>query len=147
MPRTSAAALSVVHFEPAERRPEPPVSLSPEAAAEWRMYVNGMPPDWFPVETHPMLSQLCKLVVRGKGVAQNLDRMQRSGKDLNSPKEYRDLVRLEMQISNSISNLSTKMRLTQQSSAVHGQHKSKRNAKKDIPWENEEASNDDTSAE
>lgn len=140
MPRTSAAALSVVHIEPAQRRPKPPSALSPDAAAQWRAIVDSMPADWFPRETHPMLTQMCRLVVRCASIAEALDQAIRDGEDL-SERKYQNLMRAEMQLSEGIAKLSTKMRISQQSSSNYDK-KRKRTGKKVLPWEEGEATPD-----
>lgn len=138
MPRMSAAALSVVsldQIEPGKQRPEPPRTLTQAAQTEWRRIVDSMPPDWFPKHTHPMLSQLCRMIGRCNQVAEAIDKAQKAGVDL-AERQYQNLIRSEMQLSAAISDLSTKMRLTQQSS-VQYDHKRKRTGKDDIPWEGE----------
>ena len=134
MPRQSTAALSVVAFEPREQRPEPPKNLSKDAAVQWREIVNSMPPDWFPRATHPMLTQLCRQIVRCAGIADALDKAEKDGVDL-SLRAYQNLIRAEMQLSASIAHLSTKMRISQQSSAKHDKNR-KRIGQKSVPWEN-----------
>ena len=133
MPRTSVAALSVVHIEPAQRRPEPPSALSPDAAAQWRAIVDSMPADWFPRETHPMLTQLCRMIVRCASIAEALDQAIEEGDDL-SERKFQNLMRVEMQLSDTIAKLSTKMRISQQSSSNYDK-KRKRTGKKVLPWE------------
>lgn len=140
MPRQSSAALSIVHIEPAKRRPDPSSNLSPRAAEQWREIVASMPADWFPRETHPMLTQLCRCIDRCQMVGEALDRVQAEGGDL-SERAYQNLIRAEMQLSGTIAKLSTKMRISQQSSSNYDK-KRKRTGKKAVPWETdaEEAS-------
>ena len=68
MPKQSIAALSLEVIGPGGletiRRPAPPRSLSDEEAEEWRAVVNRLPATWFPRETHSMLTQYCRQVVR-----------------------------------------------------------------------------------
>ncbi len=133
MPRISAAALSLVHIEPSKRRPDPPAELNEAAAVQWRAIVDAMPADWFPRETHPMLVQLCKHIVRCATIAKVLDKAEADGEDL-SERKYQNLIRVEMQLTISIGKLSTLMRLSQSSSSTYDK-KRKRTGKKDIPWE------------
>ena len=55
------------------RRPEPPEDLTDEQATQWRAIVNRMPADHFPRETHQILTQLCRQIVRGNHLAQLID--------------------------------------------------------------------------
>lgn len=136
MPRLSAAAQSVAAIEPGQRRPEPPRNLSDEAKFQWRAVVSSMPPDWFPRETHGMLTQYCRLVVRCQAVAEALDQARASGEDM-AVRDYQNLMRVEMQLSNTIAQLATKMRISQQSSSTYDK-KRKRHGKKSVPWESGE---------
>ena len=134
MPRQSAAALSVVHFEPSKQRPEPPDNLSCQAAKEWRYYVNSMPANWFPKETHALLCQLCCLTVRAKAVSRTLDKAEEEDPKAVVSRWYLNLMRTEIQLSDAVSRLMTKMRLTQQCSDQYDKGR-KRNAKKEVPWD------------
>jgi hypothetical protein len=107
--RVSAAESLVVIAGGAGDRPPPPSQLSGKAAAEWVAIVSRMPPDWFPRETHPMLVQLCRLVV----TANDIDRrMRKRGLENN---EFQALFKMQREVSASISQLSTRMRISQQS--------------------------------
>ena len=94
------------------RRPEPPDELTDEQAIEWRAIVNRLAADWFPRETHPMLVQLCRQIVRARRLAQMIDAAEQA--DPFDEKAYLDLVRAEEAVSGSISSLSTRLRITQQ---------------------------------
>src|SRR5262245_8378110 len=90
-------------------RPPPPKELSPAARREWIAIVERMPPEWFPRETHPMLVQLCRLVV----TANDIDRRMRK-RDLPAD-EFKSLFKMQREVSASIGALSTRMRISQQS--------------------------------
>ena len=93
--RTSAEALSVIGPSGIEtyRRPDAPDELTSEQAAEWHAVVNRMPADWFPRETHAMLVQYCRLLIRARRLAQLIDAAENAERfDVDA---YRDLVRSE----------------------------------------------------
>jgi hypothetical protein len=73
--RKSAAALTVISSSGVEtvRRPEPPTELTDEQADEWRAVVMRLPADWFPRETHALLTQYCRHVVAARRVAQLIE--------------------------------------------------------------------------
>lgn len=130
--RKSASDLSVIG--PAGvvtvRRPQAPEQLTDEQAEEWRAIVNRLPADWFPRETHGVLVQLCRHIIRAQRISQLLDAMESS--DQLDMKEYRDLLASEAQQSNIIAALSTKLRITQQ--ATVDKRKSK-GAIRPRPWD------------
>ena len=70
--RKSSAELSILTMPTLETimRPDAPYDLTDEQADEWRAVVNRMPADWFPRETHGMLTQYCRHVVAARRVAQ-----------------------------------------------------------------------------
>ena len=94
------------------RRPDSPYDLNDEQTDEWRAIVNRMPADWFPRETHPVLSQLCRHIVNARRVSQLID-AELKAEQLNL-KMFDDLSRLQARESGAIASLSTKLRLTQQ---------------------------------
>jgi len=51
-------------------RSRPPRELTAEQAVEWVALVERMSADWFPRETHGMLTQYCRHVVAVRRVAQ-----------------------------------------------------------------------------
>lgn len=93
-------------------RPDAPYDLTDEQTAEWWAIVNRMPADWFPKETHPLLAQYCRHIVRARRLAQLIDAAEK-GEQLDV-KEYRDLLRSEEEQSRALSTLATKMRISQQ---------------------------------
>src|SRR5688500_14842040 len=64
----SSAALTVVPL-PGPQRPKPPTDLTGEEAAVWRGVVDGLPADWFPPESRPLLVDYCRHVCRSRGLA------------------------------------------------------------------------------
>lgn len=110
--RKSGAELSVVSPIETISRPDAPYDLTDEQVDEWWAIVNRMPADWFPRETHPMLAQLCRHIVRARRLSQLLNAMER--KPEFEMKDYRDLLRSEEEQSRAIASLSTKMRISQQ---------------------------------
>lgn len=115
MPRRSADALAVATIAKIDvvQRPDAPYDLTDEESAEWWAVVQRMPADWFPRESHGLLTQYCRHVVRSRRVAQLIGEMEKS-KDLDV-KEYRDLIRTESDLSRAMALLATKMRMAQQS--------------------------------
>jgi hypothetical protein len=115
--RKSADALvaEAVALQPAER-PDAPYDLNDEQAEEWWAVVNRMPPNWFPRETHGMLAQYCRHVVRGRKVSQMADEMEKlRGTDQFNFDVYRQLLAEEEKQTRTIASLATRMRITQQS--------------------------------
>src|SRR5262245_44689929 len=115
--RKSAAALSTPLPDPrvieVAQRPDAPYDLTTEQAAEWWSVVDRLPSDWFPRETHGLLSQYCRHVVVARRVAQLVGAAEKA-KKLNV--EYYDrLLRMQERESRAIAMLATKMRLSQQS--------------------------------
>lgn len=67
--RKPAAELATVTALPILKRPHPPRGLDKEQKAEWRRVVKSLPVDWFPLETHGMLTQYCKHFTAAKKIA------------------------------------------------------------------------------
>jgi len=131
--RKSAASLTVPAAVAVEtvQRPDAPYDLTDEQAEEWWAVVNRMPADWFPRETHAMLAQYCRHVVRARRIAQLIDQAEKS--DDFDIKEYRDLLRSEEEQSRAISSLATRMRISQQATVRAEQARKPSIVKK--PWE------------
>jgi hypothetical protein len=116
MPRKSQAALSVVAPLPGERRPEPPEELNPAEASEWREVVSRLPADWFPRESRQILVQYCRHVVRARVIAMLIDEIESDVlRTVPGVRLYKILLGMARAESDVISNLATKMRITQQS--------------------------------
>jgi hypothetical protein len=114
--RKSAEAQALALLaQPVEQiqRPDAGYDLSDEATAEWWKIVNRMPASWFPAETHAALTQLCRLIVRCRRLAQLAEQMEKS-EDFDAA-EYRALIKAEGDASRVVLSLMTKLRLTQQS--------------------------------
>lgn len=117
------------------RRPAPPATLTEEAAVEWRAIVDRMPPDWFPRETHAMLVQLCRAIVRSHQIDTWL-----SNRSNLSVEEFQSLLRSEQSVSDLIGRLSTKMRLSQSSKYDDGRKRRDYSPKK-MPWDDDTTGN------
>ena len=76
--RGEAELASVAGVISAHKRPEPPECLEPAAAEEWRKVVDGLPADWFSVETHALLEDRCRHVVWARFVALEIDALIRN---------------------------------------------------------------------
>jgi hypothetical protein len=114
--RKSADALALL--SPAKvletvRRPEPPYDLTDEQADIWRQVVNSLPADWFPPETHMLLTQYCRHVIASHRVAQLIDAEEKANPFL--PLAWADLLKIQDRESKAIGQLATRMRITQQS--------------------------------
>lgn len=130
--RTSGAELTVAALGHVEsiQRPDAPYDVDNEQAEEWRAVVSRMPADWFQRETHPLLTQHCRIVVRARRVAQLLNAMEKS--EAFDVKEYRDLLRTEAELTSTLMSLATKMRLSQQTTYDKSKKKPGQVSK---PWE------------
>ena len=112
------------------QRPDAPYDLNDEQSVEWWAVVNRMPADWFPRETHGLLTQYCRHIVNARRVAQLIAKCEKAKKlDVN---DYNQLLIMQEREGRAISSLATRMRLTQQT--VHDREKKKPHqvAK---PWE------------
>jgi hypothetical protein len=111
--RGRKSALTVISSSGIEtiRRPEPPAELTDEQAEEWRAVVNRLPADWFPRETHQLLSQYTRHVVCARRIAQLIEHAE-GGQELNI-EDYERLLRMQEKESRAISSLATRMRMTQ----------------------------------
>lgn len=130
--RDSAAANEIAAIGKLEtvQRPDAPYDLTDEQVDEWRAVVARLPADWFTRETHALLAQYCRHVVRARRIAQLIDQAEKS--DPFDVKEYRDLLRSEEEQSRAISSLATRMRLTQQTTYDKSKKKPATGRK---PWE------------
>ena len=113
--RKSTASLSVVRALPGSR-PEPPDELTTEQAEEWRIIVARMPADWFTRETHPLLVDLCRHIVRARVIAAKIDDFDPEWLVTDAgARTYDRLCAMGERETRMMSSLATKMRLTQQS--------------------------------
>lgn len=113
--RVPAVALESVNHSgiQAERRPEPPVDLTPEQAAEWLEVTERTPADWFPRSTWPLLAQYCRHVVAARKVG-SLIESHEAGSDLDLD-VYDRLLKMQEREGRALSSLATRMRISQQS--------------------------------
>lgn len=129
--RKSSASLAVA-VSPVEtiQRPDAPYDLTDEQTQEWWAVVNRLPADWFPRETHGLLADYCRHVVKSRRIAQLVD-------DAESQKAI-DVDRLDQlykmaeRESRAASSLATRMRISQQSTYDNERKKPKMVSK---PWE------------
>ncbi|WP_146618612.1 hypothetical protein [Rhodoplanes elegans] len=129
--RKSAASLEVLPAKiEAVQRPDAPYDLTDEQAAEWWAVVNRMPADWFPRETHGMLTAYCRHVVAARRVAQLIEQAEKA--DPFDVANYNTLLIMQEREGRALSSLATRMRLSQQ--ATFDKKKSKPIQGKK-PWE------------
>lgn len=134
MPRTSAAALTVVTPDgeiTCESRAFPPAELTDEQRAEWLAVVNRLPADWFPRETHGMLAQYCRHVVAARRISQLIQAFE--SQDKLDIQEYDRLLKMQEREGRAISSLATRMRMSQQATSSADKRKPGQKAPK--PWE------------
>jgi hypothetical protein len=113
------------------QRPDAPYDLTDEQAQEWWAVVARMPADWFPRETHALLSQYCRHVVSARRVAQLI--AAEEAKDELDIEAYDRLGKMAERESRVLASLATKMRISQQS--TYDQSKSKKpKALTGVPW-------------
>jgi hypothetical protein len=111
--RKGSAELAVVSIAGEQPRPAPPVALSDEEKHYWREIVGHMPSNWFPVETWPLLTQLCRVTATSDETGLQMNEMRRQG--LQNTEDFQRLANLQLTQAKVLMNLATKMRLTQQS--------------------------------
>src|SRR5262245_45834447 len=103
------------HLMPGQR-PAPPPELDPEQAEEWRAIVDRMPPEWFPRESWPILSELVQDITLLKQVAVELNDVRKGS--ISKPdvfEKFIKLTRMKMQLQQCMGNLASKLRLTHRS--------------------------------
>ena len=155
MPRRSAAStftsLAIIGGNGLEtiHRPDVPPDLDEEQGRVWRDVVNRMPADWFPAETHGLLTQYCRLITRARRIAEFLHAMETMGKrkskdfDLGT---YRRLIRDEAAISTAIAVLARNMRMSQASTSRQ-EYVKKRPMIMKKPWDRDEETDEEDQAE
>lgn len=128
----SSASMALVQGNPIEavRRPIPPDELSGEQSDEWQSVVDRLPADWFPRETHGLLTQYCRHIVAARRVAQLIADHEKS--DEFDVEVYDRLLKMQEREGRAISSLATRMRLSQQTTYDPKKRKPKAAAK---PWE------------
>jgi len=111
-PTMPVAATDVAH-------PAPPQELNAEEAAIWKSIVDRMPPDYFPVPTHPMLVNLCRHIRLSRWFASQLRELEKKLPDVLNEQRTQvlhDMLALSRAQSNEsrvIATLSTRLKLTQ----------------------------------
>jgi hypothetical protein len=129
--RKSAAELSVVRINAGPQRPDPPQELSAAEAEVWRMTTSALRADWFTAETHPLLAAYCCHVVNARRIEELLRKT-----DLNRDlPRFNRLTAMHFRETAVIMRLSTKMRLTPQSSWDRKTNKHDLSAGHPKPWE------------
>lgn len=132
--RPSAASLELQQVTgPIEtiQRPDAPYDLTDEQAAEWWAVVNSMPADWFTRETHAMLADYCRHVVKSRRVAQLVaDAEKEDEVDVGLLDKLYKMAERE---SRAIGALAVRMRISQQSTTNHRGNRSPKAVKK--PWD------------
>lgn len=131
--RKSAAELAVVQqVTEIVPRPTAPDDLTDEQAAEWDAVVSRCPADWFPRETHGLLSQYCRHVVAARRVSQLIQQAETAGVGLDVD-EYDQLLKMQEREGRAISSLATRMRISQQATFDKERKKDKQVSRK--PWD------------
>lgn len=131
--RVSAASLEVAKAPPIEKieRPDAPYDLTDEQSEEWWAVVNRLPADWFPRETHGVLSQYCRHVVAARRVAQLVRDAENDGTALDLDR-YDQLLKMQEREGRALSSLATRLRITQQATMSE---KAKKPMQVKKPWE------------
>jgi hypothetical protein len=106
MPRRSAASVSVMQIS--ESPPEPPPSLSPEAAAAWRDVVSSFRPSWFQ-GSEAVLASYSQVIALERQLAGMLPHAGVGSR------EWRRLIKLYLGVCGSLVSTATKLRITPQS--------------------------------
>lgn len=136
--RVSAASLEVSKAKPVEtiQRPDAPYDLTDEQSEEWWAVVNRLPADWFPRETHGVLSQYCRHVITARRVAQLVRAAESATDDEGKPvldlNEYDQLLKMQEREGRALSSLATRLRITQQATLSE---KARKPSQAKRPWE------------
>ena len=112
--RKSTAALASVTALPV-RLLAPPHDLSAEQSEVWGAVVATKPADWFDAGSVPLLAAYCRAVVESRKVSALVESMTADMLLLDDGlKRYKDLRRLQAELSGEVNTLARAMRLTQQ---------------------------------
>lgn len=98
----------------ADIRPDVPYDLNDAEAVEWRRIINSMPADHFIPANYHILILLCQDIIEARRVTKLIQSYCHS-KNTVDVKVYLELLKQKDALVNSISKLSTKCRITQQS--------------------------------
>ena len=113
--RKSAAELATAPLITIEPRPVAPSELVDEEATEWEKIVARMPASWFTKECHPLLIQLCRHIIAARRLAQLIEQAAHGDEDFQV-EYYMRLLRAQTGQTAVIASVSTKLRITPQSS-------------------------------
>jgi len=130
--RKSAASLEVVQPNNvhAIQRPEPNTELTPAQSIEWVAVVNGMPAEWFPRETHALLTQYCRHVVSARRIGELIEGLINGDTESdNWIADYDQLLRMQEREGRAMSSLATRMRISQHSQWQNTKSKTKTKGK------------------
>jgi hypothetical protein len=95
--------------------PEPPDSLTPDEAEEWRLITTPMPHDYFTSDMFSVLISLCRNTVRIKWLCQRLGEFTpKSLKDATEFDRYARIQDMVVEVDKLILAASTKLRLNPQ---------------------------------
>lgn len=108
MPRASAEARSAAALRAGGKRPDPPASLSEDAAALWRQIMADKPLGWFDAGALPLLRLYCVTATRAEEVERLLIATDVAADDAGEVEKR--LVKLN----GSCTTLATKLRLSVQ---------------------------------
>jgi len=111
-------------------RPKPPSELTDEQADEWRAVVERLPAEWFPRETHGLLTQYCRHVVAARRLSQLIEQAETC--DPVDVEGYDRLLKMQEREGRAMSSLATRMRLSQQTTYDKSKKKPSTTRK---PWD------------
>lgn len=134
--RKSAASTEITINNTVEviNRPNPPKDLTVEQSDEWNAVVDRMPADWFPRETHGLLTQYCRHVIAARRIAQLISKTEKAKAfDID---DYDKLLKMQEREGRAISSLATRMRISHQAT-VRAESARKPNQIA-APWENDD---------
>lgn len=118
-----------------QRRPEPPADLTREQREEWRAVVNRLPADWFPRETHAMLTAYCRHVCEARRIAGIISaHVKDPGITEAWLKMYDRLLKAQERESRAMQLCATRLRFTNQSSFTRDRTRPEAETE-DLPWE------------
>ena len=132
--RKSINALSVVPLIPGRGRPEPPPALDRTEKAVWRGIVGAMPPNWFGLESQPILRRLCAQIVISEGLEAQLRKVRADG--LSDSEHAARLAKAHRDTAKAVNQLSQSLRLTPKSRwSARASETEVGHAAKERPWE------------
>jgi hypothetical protein len=97
------------------QRPAPPDDLTPEEQGHWLTITGSLPTDWFTPCNLPMLKELCRHIHYADFLAREITQLRRLEGNAKTEAALRDVLRAHSLQSERITNLSTKLKLTQRS--------------------------------